>query len=218
MSARPAHDSEGARIARWAPRGGGTPDEKERFAEAVDRWLAATGEPPEKAASLAKGRRAVEHGWSPQFGSYTSLGSSRAPWDATDFEREADLATLDVDHQPGCPRPRPAVRDLGRRVDGRQAGLLECGHCGASLPLVDRRLDTGAVMAIHRAPRRRGRPGWSPELFHQHVREAEAVTKPPRTTPRIAANFRRLDDERGIEPTSLTRLIGRFGRPKTDLE
>ncbi len=219
-SPKPVVESHGRRIAGWAPQAGRSPEERERFSHAVDRWLAATRERPEKAAAHAKGRRAVEQGWDRQLGSYTSLGKARSPWDAADFEREAELATLDVDHERGCPRPRPVVRDLGRRVDGKQAGVLECGHCGASLPLVDRRMDAAGSAGSGTpppTPGRRGRPAWSSELFRQHYREAVDATKPPRTPGRIAANFRRLDGLLGIEPDSLARLRRRFRGPKSDL-
>jgi len=213
-------ESHGRRIAGWAPRAGRSPEERERFSHAVDRWLTATRERPEKAAAHAKGRHAIEQGWSRELGSFTSLRKARAPWDAADFEREAELATLDVDHGRGCPRPRPVVRDLGRRVDGKQAGVLECGHCGASVPLVDRRVDAAESAGSEPPPpkpRRVGRPGWSPSLFHERYRDAVTATNPPRTPARIAANFRRLDDSLGIEPDSLARLRRRHGRPKTDL-
>jgi hypothetical protein len=141
VPALPITGSQGERIARWAPRAGTTPEERTRFGQAVDRWLEATGERPGRAASLARGRPANERGWSQQLGYFQSFNKARPPWDAADFEREAELASVDVDHLVGCPRPRPVVRELGRRVDGRLAGLLVCEHCGASLPLVDRRLD-----------------------------------------------------------------------------
>ncbi len=202
-----APGSAGHAIAGWAPKAGGSPEARERFAQAVDGWLAATGEHSGKAAALAKGRQSIEQGWNPMYGDFTSHGKARAASGAGDFEREAALAALDVDHEPGCPRPQ--VRELGQRVDGRQAGLLECPHCGASIPLIDRRVETvsGALHLPAPVPGPVGRPIWDPELFHRRYREAVDATEEPQTTARIADNFRALDGHRGIEPNSLSRLL-----------
>jgi len=176
-------------------------------------------QPPRAAAALAKGRRVIEQGWSPRLGSFTSHGRARPTWDAADFERETELAILDVDHEPGCPRPRPLVRDLGPRVDGRTAAVLECAHCGGSLPLVDRSPSESAPTTpelTRPAAGRAGRPAWSKELFHRRYDEAVDATEAPRTPARVADHLRRLDGSRGIEPESLARLLRRFGRPNSD--
>jgi len=56
-----------------------------------------------------------------------------------------------------------------------------------------------------------GRPSWTPELFHQRLREATERTRPPHTPARLAPNFDRLDGTREIDPDTLSRLIRRFG-------
>lgn len=119
MSSREAQDI-AYRVAEF---GEADPD---RLAEAIDRWVDATGDDYESAKGLAGA-----HG-----GVIARTLAAKSAWRVADFEREAALVSLDVDHEVGCPGPRPRYRDLGRRVDGRAAGTLECGECGRSLVLV----------------------------------------------------------------------------------
>lgn len=56
-----------------------------------------------------------------------------------------------------------------------------------------------------------GRPRWDKALLRSRYDEARRATEPPVTPGSIAANFRRLDGTRGIEPDSLARLLRQHG-------
>jgi hypothetical protein len=52
-----------------------------------------------------------------------------------------------------------------------------------------------------------GRPGWTREIFEEHLRDATAATKPPHTSKALAANFRALDGTvGGVSGDHLSRL------------
>ena len=94
------------------------------------------------------------------------LGAARVPWTADEFEREADLAALDVEHEPDCLRVRPRVRMEGLRMDGQRVGVLRCGRCGASRTLVEGRpVDAVAEVVRPRVRRTPGRPSWKAQQF-----------------------------------------------------
>jgi hypothetical protein len=60
---------------------------------------------------------------------------------------------------------------------------------------------------------RRGRPGWTAELFWVRYRDAVGRTKPPHTYVSVAAHFEMLDGELGTAPDYLRKLAKRFGPP-----
>ena len=66
-------------------------------------------------------------------------------------------------------------------------------------------------------PRGRGRPSWPPQVFQRHWREACAVTEPPWTYEKVAANFRLLDGSPGTDPNHLRKLFYKYGDVR-DLE
>lgn len=65
--------------------------------------------------------------------------------------------------------------------------------------------------------RRRGRPAWDAELFHERYREAAALSPKPHTGPMVAVHFRPLHYDAaigpGVDPSYLNDLIRRFGIP-----
>lgn len=63
--------------------------------------------------------------------------------------------------------------------------------------------------------RRRGRPGWTKTLFDERYSEAVALTGPPHTDDRIAANFRglRRDEALSVDPEHLAALRRRRAQP-----
>ena len=62
--------------------------------------------------------------------------------------------------------------------------------------------------------RRRGRPGWTAELFWARYQEARSRTAPPYVDEMIAHNFRMLDGTVGTDRDYLSRLVRRFGLPR----
>jgi hypothetical protein len=60
-----------------------------------------------------------------------------------------------------------------------------------------------------------GRPGWAPDVFLEHWREAVDATPSPYTFGAVAANFRQLDGALGIDPEYLRRLRKRFPEYRT---
>jgi hypothetical protein len=72
-----------------------------------------------------------------------------------------------------------------------------------------------SVLAPMTPRRRRGRPGWTREVFDAHVAEAEERAGHPATDKRVAEHFRPLDGlpGLGIEPNHLARLRRRRALP-----
>jgi hypothetical protein len=64
--------------------------------------------------------------------------------------------------------------------------------------------------------RRRGRPPWTRERFHDHYRAALAITVPPHTDDRVAPHFEALAGHTGIEIRHLQRLIEKWGLPEAN--
>jgi hypothetical protein len=58
-----------------------------------------------------------------------------------------------------------------------------------------------------------GRPGWTDDLFREHWLEAWHATKPPRSSPMVAANFRQLNGSLGTDPDHLRKMYKEHGSP-----
>ena len=67
--------------------------------------------------------------------------------------------------------------------------------------------------AVSDLARGSGRPGWTPAVFWEHWREALAEAAPSHRFADVAANFRALDGNIGIDPEHLRKLVRRFPRP-----
>jgi hypothetical protein len=107
-------------------------------------------------------------------------------------------------------RPRAAARRPGVGTTSIAAGPLSSGRvvdAHASRP-------TDAEQPSHRsAARRRGRPGWTRELFVARYGAARERATPPYTDQSVAAHLEMLDGETGTEPDYLRKLVKRFGLP-----
>jgi len=106
-------------------------------------------------------------------------------------------------------RPRRVERpDLGTTlVAGGRPQPTGVADAGANRADGEER-PAGAVGA-----RRRGRPGWTQELFAARYRAARERATPPYTDRSIAAHLEMLDGETGTEPDYLRKLVKRFGLP-----
>ena len=66
-------------------------------------------------------------------------------------------------------------------------------------------------------PKRRGpgRPGWTPELFWEHLRAAIKASRGDDRLATWAAKFEALNGARGVQPETLRRKINQYGMPPT---
>lgn len=92
-----------------------------------------------------------------------------------------------------------------RRARGRRSHAVE--------PATPRATHATLPASSRSAPRHRGRPGWTPELFAVRYRAARDRATPPYTDQAIAAHLEMLDGETGTEPDYLRKLVKRFGLP-----
>lgn len=107
-------------------------------------------------------------------------------------------------------RPRSAARRPGVGTTSIAAGPL------SSAGVVDAHASppSEAQQPGHRgATRRRGRPGWTRELFVARYQAARERATLPHTDQSIAAHLEMLDGETGTEPDYLRKLVKRFGLP-----
>jgi hypothetical protein len=112
-----------------------------------------------------------------------------------------------------------------RRARARRPRRAEHPDLGTTLVAGGRPQPTGvAVVNVDHADgaerppgrvggRRRGRPGWTQELFAARYRAARERATPPYTDRSIAAHLEMLDGETGTEPDYLRKLVKRFGLP-----
>ena len=109
------------------------------------------------------------------------------------------------------------VRDADWEAATVGARLAEAGLTGDDLHVAGKFLAVAWILSL--PPRRKpGRPRWPRTLFRSRLAEAIEVTDPPRTTERVAANFRRLDGTTGIDPASLRRLLRKHEAVLPDAE
>jgi hypothetical protein len=113
-----------------------------------------------------------------------------------------------------------AAASMGRLVPGSDAPYPEIlAWIDLVRPRLDGRLSDHADEAQASSPvptrswRGRGRPGWTEQLFSEHLAEALKSAEPDPSDAQLAAHFRPLSGNTGetIEPASLGRLRRRFG-------
>ena len=68
--------------------------------------------------------------------------------------------------------------------------------------------------AVPDSPRGPGRRPWTDDVFREHWLEAWHATKPPRTFPMVAANFRQLNGALDIDHEHLRKLYRKHGSPR----
>jgi hypothetical protein len=68
--------------------------------------------------------------------------------------------------------------------------------------------------AVPDSPRGPGRRPWTDDVFREHWLEAWHATKPPRTFPMVAANFRQLNGALDTDHEHLRKLYRKHGSPR----
>ena len=118
-------------------------------------------------------------------------------------------------HQALTTGRQPTIRQAHAYIDHLTARLDDATiRVTLGLPPV-KKVGKASPEAPIARPRRAGRPGWTPELFWAHYRDALGGAEPPHTSASIAAHLEMLDGEMGTEPDYLRKLVKRFGLPPT---